>query len=213
LLCPPFYYGPSSVAQVEETVGVSKGEPVKEFVKTKLMTRQTYTLEGISGDLEVKEGKATFSEKDGIDYAATTVQLPGGERVPFLFSLKDLVAKSSTAGPISPGFDLSGSFTVPSYRTGLFLDPKGRGTTTGYDFAGALPGLQNGVDGGAELFNENNKKFDVLKGDVEFKVTKVNAAENEIGGIFISKQPSDTDMGGKAPKQVLSKGIFYAKVE
>jgi len=199
--------------QVEETVGTSKGEPVKEFVKTKLMTRQTYTLEGISGDLEVKEGKATFSEKDGIDYAATTVQLPGGERVPFLFSLKDLVAKSSTAGPIAPGFDLSGSFTVPSYRTGLFLDPKGRGTTTGYDFAGALPGLQNGVDGGAELFNENNKKFDVLKGDVEFKVTKVNAAENEIGGIFISKQPSDTDMGGKAPKQVLSKGIFYAKVE
>merc|ERR1719502_2096424 len=26
----------------------------------------------------------------------------------------------------------SGNFKVPSYRTGLFLDPKGRGTTTGY---------------------------------------------------------------------------------
>lgn len=199
--------------QVEEEVGVKKGVPVKEFVNTKLMTRQTYSLEGISGDLEVKDGKAVFTEKDGIDYAATTVQLPGGERVPFLFSLKNLVAKSSSAGPIAPGFDLSGSFTVPSYRTGLFLDPKGRGTTTGYDFAGALPGLQNGVDGGESLFNENNKKFDVLSGDVEFSVTRVNAAEGEIGGVFVSNQPSDTDMGGKTPKQILLKGIFFAKIE
>jgi photosystem II oxygen-evolving enhancer protein 1 len=113
---------------VEEDVGTKQGKPVKEYVNTKLMTRQTYSLEGVSGDLEVKDGKAVFTEKDGIDYAATTVQLPGGERVPFLFSLKNLVATSSTPGPIKPGFDLGGSFTVPSYRTGLFLDPKGRGT-------------------------------------------------------------------------------------
>ena len=69
----------------------------------------------------------TIISKDGIDYAATTVQLPGGERVPFLFSVKDLIAKGN--GPtITPGFEMGGSFTVPSYRTGLFLDPKGRGT-------------------------------------------------------------------------------------
>ena len=51
---------------------------------------------------------------------------------------------------------------VPSYRTGAFLDPKGRGMTSGYDFAHALPGLQNGntKQGEEELFNENNKKFD-----------------------------------------------------
>lgn len=115
---------------MEEQVGVSKGQPVKEFVNTKLMTRQTYSLEGISGDLEVKDGKAVFTEKDGMDYAATTVQMPGGERVPFLFSLKNFVATASNAGPIKPGFDFGGSFTVPSYRTGLFLDPKGRGTTS-----------------------------------------------------------------------------------
>lgn len=199
--------------QVEEEVGVSKGVPVKEFVNTKLMTRQTYSLDGVSGDLEVKDGKVTFTEKDGIDYAATTVQVPGGARVPFLFSVKDLIAKSSSSGAIKPGTDLSGSFTVPSYRTGLFLDPKGRGTTTGYDFAGALPGLQNSVDGGDSLFNENNKKFDVLNGDIEFAVSKVNAEEGEIGGVFVSNQPSDTDMGGKAPKQILIKGIWYAKVE
>merc|ERR1711976_1090732 len=73
-----------------------------------------------------------FKEKEGIDYAATTVQLPGGERVPFLFTVKDLVAKG-TAGSFKPGFQMGGDFSVPSYRTGLFLDPKGRGGTTGYD--------------------------------------------------------------------------------
>ena len=71
-----------------------------------------------------------------------TVQMPGGERVPFLFSVKNLVATGSDS-TIKPGFEMGGSFTVPSYRTGLFLDPKGRGTTTGYDFAGALPGLSS----------------------------------------------------------------------
>ena len=130
-----------------------------------MMTRQTYSLDGISGTIEVKGGKAVFTEKDGIDYAATTVQMPGGERVPFLFSVKNLIATGSDS-TIKPGFEMGGSFTVPSYRTGLFLDPKGRGTTTGYDFAGALPGLQNGYEGVGEekLFEENNKKFDVLSG-------------------------------------------------
>ena len=150
--------------QVQEE-NLQKGKTEKEYVNTKMMTRQTYSLDGISGIMEVKDGKAIFSEKDGIDYAATTVQMPGGERVPFLFSVKNLVATGSDS-TIKPGFEMGGSFTVPSYRTGLFLDPKGRGTTTGYDFAGALPGLQNGYEGVGEekLFEENNKKFDVLSG-------------------------------------------------
>jgi photosystem II oxygen-evolving enhancer protein 1 len=198
--------------QVEDTVRVEKGKPVKEFVNTKLMTRQTYSLDGVSGSLQVVDGKAVFTEEDGIDYAATTVQMPGGERVPFLFSLKDLVAKSSSAGPIKPGFDLSGSFTVPSYRTGLFLDPKGRGTTTGYDFAVAIPGLQNSV-GEDELQNENNKRFDVLSGDVEFAVNQVNLDEKEFSGVFVSNQPGDTDMGGKVPKRLLIRGEFYGRIE
>jgi len=198
--------------QVEEEVVNKKGVQTKEFVNTKLMTRQTYTLDGISGTMELKDGKATFTEEDGIDYAATTVQLPGGERVPFLFSLKGLVAKGNGA-TIKPGFEMGGSVVVPSYRTGLFLDPKGRGTTTGYDQAGALPGIQNGVDGDAELFKENNKVFDVLSGDVEFAVNRVNVAEGEFGGVFVSKQAGDTDMGGKEPKSVLSKGIFFGHLE
>ena len=41
---------------VEEEVGSSKrGETKKEFVPTKLVTRQTYTLAGISGDIKVRE--------------------------------------------------------------------------------------------------------------------------------------------------------------
>ena len=43
-------------------------------------------------------GKIKFEEKDGIDYAATTVQLPGGERVPMLFTVKELVATASQPG-------------------------------------------------------------------------------------------------------------------
>merc|ERR1711871_506098 len=123
---------------------------------------------------------------------STTVQLPGGERVPFLFSLKDLVAKGSTSGPIKEGFEMGGAVTVPSYRTGLFLDPKGRGTTTGYDFAGALMARQNGGSLDEEQGGSNNL----------FK------EENEFGGIFVSTQPSDTDMGAKVPKNMLTKGIF-----
>lgn len=201
--------------QVEEDVAVKKGVTVKEFINTKLMTRQTYTLDDISGNFEVKDGKAVFTEEDGIDYAATTVQLPGGERVPFLFSVKNLVAKGNSAGPIKAGFEFGGSYKVPSYRTGAFLDPKGRGTTSGYDFAHALPGLQNGNDGVGEeeLFAENNKRFDLLSGEIEFSVDKVNAAEGEFGGIFVSKQPGDTDMGSKTPKNILAKGIFYGHLE
>eukprot|EP00522_Entomoneis_paludosa_P003805 CAMPEP_0172475136 /NCGR_PEP_ID=MMETSP1065-20121228/69707_1 /TAXON_ID=265537 /ORGANISM="Amphiprora paludosa, Strain CCMP125" /LENGTH=307 /DNA_ID=CAMNT_0013233331 /DNA_START=459 /DNA_END=1382 /DNA_ORIENTATION=- len=196
---------------VEEEIGKA-GRTEKKFVNSKVMTRQTYTLEGIEGKLDVSGGSIVFSEKEGIDYAPTTVQLPGGERVPFLFTVKDLVAKGS-GGAFKPGFQMGGDFSTPSYRTGLFLDPKGRGGTTGYDMAVALPGLQSGEEGDDELFKENNKTFDVTTGRIEMEVNKVNAEESEIGGVFVATQLSDTDMGSKVPKKVLTKGIFYAKVE
>jgi len=195
---------------VEEEVGKA-GKTEKKFVNSKVMTRQTYTLDGIEGSLQAG-GNIVFKEEEGIDYAATTVQLPGGERVPFLFTVKDLVAKGN--GPaFKPGFQMGGDFSTPSYRTGLFLDPKGRGGTTGYDMAVALPGLQSGEEGDQELFNENNKVFDVTTGRIEMEVNKVNAEEQEIGGVFVATQLSDTDMGSKTPKKVLTKGIFYARVE
>merc|ERR1712161_5423 len=145
----------------------------KKFVNSKVMTRQTYTLEGIEGKILSNGGKIEFKEEEGIDYAATTVQLPGGERVPFLFTVKDLVAKGN-GDTFKPGFQMGGEFSTPSYRTGLFLDPKGRG---------------------------------------EMEVNKVNAEESEIGGVFVATQLSDTDMGSKTPKKVLTKGIFYAQVQ
>jgi len=196
---------------VEEEIGKA-GKTEKKFVNSKVMTRQTYTLAGVEGNLDSSGGNIVFKETEGIDYAPTTVQLPGGERVPFLFSVKDLLAKGS--GPaFKPGFQMGGDFSVPSYRTGLFLDPKGRGGTTGYDMAVALPGLQSGTEGDNELFKENNKVFDVTQGRIEMEVNKVNADESEIGGVFVATQLSDTDMGSKVPKKVLTKGIFYAKVE
>jgi len=196
---------------VEEEIGKG-GRTEKKFVNSKVMTRQTYTLEGIEGSLDTKGGSISFKEEEGIDYAACTVQLPGGERVPFLFTVKDLVAKGS-GSVFKPGFQMGGEFNTPSYRTGLFLDPKGRGGTTGYDMAVALPGLQSGEEGDDELFKENNKVFDVTKGKIEMEVNKVNAEESEIGGVYVATQLSDTDMGSKVPKKILTKGIFYAKVQ
>lgn len=180
--------------------------------KAKVTTRQTYTLTGIEGKLASEGGKLTFTEQDGIDYAATTVQRPGGERVPFLFTVKSLVAQAKTsAGAIEPGFELCGKFKVPSYRTGLFLDPKGRGMVTGYDQAVALPALQAGGD--EKMFAENNKRFDVLEGQIELKVTSVNTELGEIGGVFVQQQPSDTDMGGKKPITLQLKGSWFATVQ
>lgn len=195
---------------VEEEVGKA-GKTEKKFVNSKVMTRQTYTLDGIEGRID-NGGTIVFTEQEGIDYAPTTVQLPGGERVPFLFTVKDLVAKGN-GNSFKPGFQMGGDFNTPSYRTGLFLDPKGRGGTTGYDMAVALPGLQSGEEGDDELFNENNKVFDVTTGRIEMEVNKVNVEEQEIGGVFVATQLSDTDMGSKTPKKVLTKGIFYARVE
>ena len=87
----------------------------------------------MSGEFKVDgSGNVQLKEVDGIDYAPVTVQLPGGERVPFLFSVKELEAKGTADG-------FGGEFVVPSYRGSTFLDPKGRGAATGYDNAVALP--------------------------------------------------------------------------
>ena len=124
----------------------------KEFATTKLTTRQTYTLAFIEGSLDANP--ITFKEQDGMDFAATTVKLPDGEYVPFLFTVKELVAKGEGSS-FKPGFTWGGEFTVPSYRTGGFLDPKGRGMYLGYDQAVALPAMQSDGQGGQEeLFKE-----------------------------------------------------------
>lgn len=198
--------------QVEEEVG-KKGESRKAFVDTKLMTRATYTLSGIEGTLRSEGDKLVFEEKEGIDYAATTVQLPGGERLPFLFTIKQLVATAAGGGSISTATEFGGSYRVPSYRTGGFLDPKGRGMVTGYDMAVGLPAMEaDGREGQTKLFKETNKVFEVTDGEIEMAVNKLDASTGELGGVFVAEQLSDTDMGAKAPKKVLVKGVFYARV-
>jgi len=182
----------------------------KEFATTKLLTRQTYSLAFIEGD--VTPNPITFVEKTGMDFQPVTVKLPDGQYQPFLFTVKELVAKGEGSS-FKPGFTWGGEFNVPSYRTGGFLDPKNRGMYLGYDQAVALPAMQaDGKEGQSELFKETNKVFDLGKGAIEMEVNKVNQELGEIGGVFVSKQPSDTDMGAKLPKTVLLKGIFYGKV-
>jgi photosystem II oxygen-evolving enhancer protein 1 len=186
---------------VKEESQFKQGET--EFVATKLMTRLTYTLDEMSGSFKVDgNGNVELQEEDGIDYAATTVQLPGGERVPFLFSVKSLAAKGTLDA-------FGGDFVVPSYRGSTFLDPKGRGASTGYDTAVALPA--KGDD--EELAKENNKSAAGGKGSAVFSVAKVDTATGEIAGVFESIQPSDTDLGAKAPKDVKITGLWYAQLK
>merc|ERR1712216_807121 len=136
----------------------------------------------MSGKLKVGgDGKILFNEEDGIDYAPTTVQLPGGERVAFLFTVKQLNATGTFS-------NFSGYFNVPSYRGSSFLDPKGRGGSTGYDTAVALP-ARGDED---ELQIENQKNTSSLKGSIKLSSTKYDQSSGEISGIFQSIQPSDT---------------------
>lgn len=184
------------------TVKEEKADGSTEFVKTKLMTRLTYTLDAMSGDFKVgSDGSVSLVEKDGIDYAPTTVQLAGGERVPFLFTLKELQAKGNTS-------QFGGDFVVASYRGSSFLDPKGRGGSTGYDNAVALPARSDADD----LQKENNKNTAALKGSAVFNVAKYDEKTGEIAGVFESIQPSDTDLGSKAPKDVKITGLWYMQL-
>ena len=174
------------------------------FQNTKLMTRLTYTLDEVEGPLTVSGGRIKFEEKDGFDYAAVTVQLPGGERVPFLFTVKELVAEGTPD-------KFGGSYLVPSYRGSSFLDPKGRGGSQGYDNAVALPA--GGAGDEEELAKENQKNTAALNGNITFSIAKTNLETGEIAGTFESIQPSDTDLGSKAPKEVKIEGIFYGQLE
>ncbi|MBE9203090.1 photosystem II manganese-stabilizing polypeptide [Synechocystis sp. PCC 7339] len=190
-----------------------KEEPINkrqkpEYVKGKVLTRQTTSLEQIRGTIAVAaDGTLTFKEKDGIDFQPITVLLPGGEEVPFFFTVK------SFTGTTEPGFtsinsstDFVGDFNVPSYRGAGFLDPKARGLYTGYDNAVALPSA-------ADNFSTNKKETPLGKGTLSLQVTQVDGSTGEIAGIFESEQPSDTDLGAKEPLDVKVRGIFYGRVD
>ncbi len=184
---------------------------VAEFVPTKLVTRETSSLDQVSGTLNINsDGSLTFVEEDGFDFQAITVQMPGGERVPFLFSVKNLVA---TTGPnvssITTSTDFEGEYNVPSYRTANFLDPKGRGLTTGYDSAVAIPKKADSE----ELLKSNVKRFGITKGRISLQVSKVDGRTGEIAGVFESEQLSDDDLGAHESKEMKIQGVFYGRIE
>ncbi|NMG19903.1 photosystem II manganese-stabilizing polypeptide [Brasilonema bromeliae] len=201
---------------LEPTQYFVKEEPLNkrqqaEYVAGKLLTRRTYSLDQITGDLKINPDKSlTFVERDGFDFQAITVKLPGGESVPFLFSLKGLEAQTQPGlTSINTSTDFEGTFRVPSYRGSAFLDPKGRGVTSGYDNAVALPASSDDK----ELTNANVKRGDVLKGKIFLQIAKVDSSTGEIAGTFESQQPSDTDLGAKKPEEVKIRGLFYGRVE
>ncbi len=193
-----------------------KEEPVNkrqtaEFIAGKVLTRYTSSLDQISGTISVQpDGTLVFREEAGIDFQPITVQLPGGERVPFLFTIKNLIASTPVpTDKISTSTDFIGDFKVPSYRGSVFLDPKGRGVAAGYDNAVALPSQADDE----ELARANTKRVQTIPGHIELSIAKVNASTGEIAGTFTSEQPSDTDLGAADPLEVRVQGIFYARIE
>ncbi|MFB2981001.1 photosystem II manganese-stabilizing polypeptide [Microseira sp. BLCC-F43] len=201
---------------LQPTTFFVKEEPLNkrqeaEFVPGKLLTRYTSSIDQVEGTLKVNEdGSLTFVEKDGIDFQAITVQMPGGERVPFLFSIKNLVATTAPGvESLNTSTDFEGEFKVPSYRGATFLDPKGRGTATGYDNAVALPAQADSED----LTRANVKRTEIGKGKISLQIAKVDSSTGEIAGTFESEQPSDTDLGAAEAKEVKIRGVFYARLE
>eukprot|EP00983_Pelagomonas_calceolata_P031085 976433-Pelagomonas_calceolata.AAC.1 len=194
----------------------------EEFVQTKLLTRLTYGLSGMEGKVQIgDDGNVHFHEEEGMDYAATTVRLPGGEYVPFLFTIKDFDGQGTLDS-------FSGDFTVPSYRGSTFMDPKvrsagvrnfavlwmhmnarGRGGATGYDHALALPARQDDDD----MQRTNNKQITPGRGSAVFSVAKADIETGEIAGVFESIQPSDTEMGAHAPKDIKVTGLTLQRLQ
>lgn len=188
----------------------NKREEAK-FISAKALTRYTSSLDQVTGDLTLDaNGVLTFEEQSGIDFQAITVQLPGGEQVPMLFTIKKLVATTPPGQTgINTSTDLTGDYIVPSYRGASFLDPKGRGQATGYDNAVALPAAADDE----EILRENVKETPVLDGNMSLQVSKVKSETGEIAGIFEAIQASDTDLGSKEPVEVKVRGLFYGRVE
>jgi len=201
---------------LEPTSFFIKEEPANkrqqaEFVAGKLLTRYTSTIDQVQGNLKINpDNSLTFEETDGLDFQAITVQLPGGERVPFLFTIKDLVAQTQPSlSSINTSTDFEGTFKVPSYRGAAFLDPKGRGVVSGYDNAVALPAQADDE----ELTRTNVKRAENLNGKISLQIAKIDSSSGEIAGTFESEQPSDTDLGAGEPKEVKIRGLFFGRVE
>ncbi|MFM7324960.1 MAG: photosystem II manganese-stabilizing polypeptide, partial [Nodosilinea sp.] len=85
---------------IEPTAYFVKGEASSkrqeaDYIRGKVLTRYTSSLDQVRGDVTVQpDGSLLFSETGGMDFQPITVQLPGGQQEPFLFTVKGLVAQS-----------------------------------------------------------------------------------------------------------------------
>lgn len=192
---------------VKEESAIKRKEA--EFIGAKALTRYTSSLEQINGTIASDaDGVLTLVEDSGIDFQPITVQLPGGEQIPFLFTVKQLVAKTEPGfTSINTSTNFKGKFNVPSYRGNVFLDPKGRGVASGYENAVAIPSKAD-----SEEF-ANIKQLDKGKGEISLSITKVDSETGEVAGIFESLQPSDTDLGAREAEEVKIRGTFYAVIK
>ncbi len=178
-----------------------------EFVPGKMLTRATSTIDFVKAKVTANtDGSLTLVEEEGLDYQPITVQLPGGERVPFLFSIKNLVATSQPGlEGLTTSTDFEGKTQIPSYRGASFIDPKGRGLAIGYDAAEALPARR-------DEFKESTKIDEFAEGRISMEIARLNSETGEFAGTFEAEQPSDTDLGANEPKEVRVRGVFYGRV-
>lgn len=190
---------------IREEATKKRKEP--ELVPGKLVTRATSSLDFVKGTLTANsDGSVTITEKEGLDYQPITIQLPGGERVAILFTIKGYQATTQSGlGGITPSTDFEGETDVPTYRGANFIDPKGRGLAIGYDAAEALTAKR-------DQYSKSNKDDRTSKGKMSLQVAKVNSETGEIAGTFECEQLSGTDLGAIKPEEVIIRGVFYAKV-
>lgn len=124
------------------------------FQPTKLVTRLNYIFNKIRGPLYVGVNRLLkFKEIYNIDYAATIVQLPRGKKVPFLFTIKDLLA-------IGKPDTFSRQILV------LFFNDHGGSQV--YDIAISIP--SGDARDEEELAKENNKDITTVYRKMNFKI-------------------------------------------
>ncbi|PRW57515.1 Oxygen-evolving enhancer chloroplastic [Chlorella sorokiniana] len=182
-----------------------------EYRKSTLVTRLTYMLSDMTGTVTVgNNGTMALThgmDDDGFDYAAVTVKAAGspgqGGEVPFMFSVKNLDIKG-------PSDNMAGSLVVPSYRGATFMDTIGRGGATGWDWQKGLPAADQD-----KLREQNDKALEPTPGSAAFAVTKSDPLTGEVQGVFVTRQLSSDDMGGK-PEDVCEvevQGVWYGQLQ
>ncbi|MDX2272243.1 MAG: photosystem II manganese-stabilizing polypeptide [Cyanobacteriota bacterium] len=181
----------------------------KEFIQAKSILLPAASLGPIKAEVSAQDSTTlSLRVTDGMTTQPTTGQMPRRELVPFLFSVKNLqaVAKGSDAS-INSSTDFEGNFLVPGYHTSQFLDPRGRGSGTGYEVAVGLQGTES------DAFETNQKVDEISEGHLSLRIARVDGSTGELAGSFVSLQPSSTEQGALESKLVRVQGLFYGRVD